>query len=67
MQDDINPAGSAAADAIPPGGPGAAGEVVKRTRFGIGARATILMGLTMGAVAAAAPIGGLLSHTVSSP
>jgi hypothetical protein len=30
--------------------PGAAGEVIKRNRFGIGSKATILMGLTMGAV-----------------
>ncbi|HEY3610731.1 MAG TPA: hypothetical protein VGL06_24750 [Pseudonocardiaceae bacterium] len=68
MQDNVNPAGSGAADEVLPSEqnePGAAGEVVKRTRFGIGARATILMGLTMGAVAAAAPLSPVFSHTVS--
>jgi len=42
MQDDHIPAA--------PAEPGAAGEVIKRNRFGIGSKATILMGLTMGAV-----------------
>jgi hypothetical protein len=72
---DVNPAGSGAADEVLPGErnergmdgqePGAAGEVVRRTRFGIGARATILMGLTMGAVATAGPLTPVFSHTVS--
>ncbi len=68
MQDDVNPAGSGAADEVLPGEqnePGAAGEVVKRARFGIGARATILMGLTMGAIATAGPLTPVFSHTVS--
>ena len=68
MQDDVNPAGSGAADEVLPGEqtePGAAGEVVRRSRFGIGARATILMGLAMGAVATAGPLTPVFSHTVS--
>jgi hypothetical protein len=68
MQDDVNPAGSGAADEVLPSEhsePAAAGEVVKRARFGIGARATILMGLTMGAVVAAGPLSPVFSHTVS--
>ncbi len=45
MQDDHNtPAPAEQAE------PAAAGEVIKRNRFGIGSKATILMGLTMGAV-----------------
>jgi hypothetical protein len=68
MQDDVNPAGSGAADEVRPGEQsesGAAGEVIRRTRFGIGARSTILMGMAMGAVAAVAPFAGVISHTVS--
>ena len=65
MQDDVNPAASGAADEVPPAEPGAAGEVIKRARFGIGARATILMGMAVGAVVAMAPLTDVLSHTVS--
>ena len=68
MQDDVNPAVSDTADEVLPGEqnePGAAGKVVRRSRFGIGARATILMGLTMGVVAAAGPLTPVFSHTVS--
>jgi hypothetical protein len=52
MQNDFNRAGNGAGDEVPGEQvePGAAGEVIKRTRFGIGSRATILMGLTVGAV-----------------
>jgi hypothetical protein len=69
MQDDVNPAGSGTADEVLPGEqnePGAAGEVIRRARFGIGSRATIMMGLTMGAVSAMAVVGAF-SRSVSSP
>jgi hypothetical protein len=66
MHDDLNPAAHGAAE-VPaePIEPGAAGEVIKRARFGIGARATILMGMAVGAVVAIAPLTDVLSHTVS--
>jgi hypothetical protein len=48
--------------------PGAAGEIVRPARFGIGARATILLGLTMTAVAASTvALSGLSHTTVSAP
>jgi hypothetical protein len=45
--------------------PNAAGEVVRWRRFGIGARATILIGLTMGAIAVATVMPWHASETVS--
>ncbi len=52
MRDDVNPGTSAPDEVLPSERtePGAAGEVIKRSRFGIGSKATILMGLTIGAV-----------------
>jgi predicted phage tail protein len=47
--------------------PSAAGEIIRPTRFGIGARATILMGLTMGALAVAAAISAVQSPVTSAP
>ncbi|HEX4725334.1 MAG TPA: hypothetical protein VH333_22675 [Pseudonocardiaceae bacterium] len=44
---------------------GAAGEVGRRRRFNVGSRATILMGLTMGVMAAAAFMPGHESFTIS--
>jgi hypothetical protein len=68
MHDDLNPAAHGAAE-VPaePIEPGAAGEVIKRARFGIGARATILMGLTIGVVSAMTAGTAVLSHSVSAP
>jgi hypothetical protein len=59
MQDDFNPV---APDEIPPDEPGAAGEVTKRNRFGIGSKATILMGLTIGAVSVMTVMSGSVSE-----
>jgi hypothetical protein len=47
--------------------PGAAGDVVRPTRFGVGTRSTILLGLTMGAVAAATVVLPWTHVSVSSP
>jgi hypothetical protein len=63
VQDNHNPA---TADEAPPGEPGAAGEVIKRNRFGIGSKATILMGLTMGAVSVITIVTAV-SGSVSKP
>jgi hypothetical protein len=46
---------------------GAAGVPIVRRRLTIGARATLLMGLGMGTIAAAAALSAALSRTVSSP
>jgi hypothetical protein len=61
MQDDLNPD-------IPAeqAEPGPAGEVIKRNRFGIGSKATILMGLTMGAVSVITIVTAV-SGSVSKP
>jgi len=49
--------------------PGAAGEVIKRSRFGIGSKAIILMGLTVAAVSVltAVPVPAAMSSSVSYP
>ncbi len=60
MQDNIN--------ALPDGEqaePDPAGEIRRPAKFGIGARATILMGLTMGVVAVASAIPTMTSTVVS--
>jgi hypothetical protein len=61
MQDDHNPAAEQAE-------PGPAGEVIKRNRFGIGSKAVILMGLTVGVVSVltAVPVPAM-SSSVSTP
>ncbi len=64
MQDDHNPA---TADQLPPGEPAAAGEVIKRNRFGIGSKATILMGLTMGAVSVMTIVTAVSGSVSKSP
>jgi predicted phage tail protein len=67
MQDDTNPADNATPEDEETE-PCAAGEIIRPAKFGIGARATILMGLTMGAmVAVAQVITAADSRVTSSP
>jgi hypothetical protein len=66
MQDDFTPADIPAVDEVLPDEPGAAGEIVKRSRFGIGSRAAIMMGLTIGAVSAMSVVAAF-SRSVSNP
>ena len=63
---DFNPADEPAVDEVLPDEPGAAGEIVKRSRFGIGSRAAIMMGLTIGAVSAMSVVAAF-SRSVSAP
>jgi hypothetical protein len=63
MQDNYEAAGPPTSDEAETA---ASGEVVRRPRFAAGARATILMGLTMGAVTAVV-VSAAMSHTVSGP
>jgi len=46
---------------------GAAGQPVRRQRLTVGARATLLMGMSMGVIAAVSVLPGFASRTVSGP
>ena len=46
---------------------GAAGKPVRRQRLTVGARATLLMGMSMGVIAAVTVLPGAASRSVSSP
>jgi len=65
MQDNINSAGH---DTTPTSDePDVIGKAAPWTRFGTGARATIMLGLTIGAVTIAAALPGSESFPVSKP
>lgn len=64
MHDNIDPQGDDLTP-MPPDEPGAAGEVFRRLRFGVGSRTTIMLGLTIGVVAVAAALPAYESWTVS--
>jgi len=62
MQDDHNTAAPAEQAE-----PAPAGDVIKRNRFGIGSKATILMGLTMGAVSVMTIVTAVSGSVSKSP
>jgi hypothetical protein len=53
--------------AEPDEGESPAGEPIRRQRLTIGARATLLLGLSMGAIAAVSVVSPVFSRTVSKP
>ena len=65
MQDNINSADHDPTRASEE--PDVIGKAAPWTRFGTGARATIMLGLTVGAVTMAAAVPFVISHSTSSP